>query len=287
VVNATALNYTGDIGILKEWSIDQSISINNETNISTVFVDRILWGNNSTMAEYQKGKYLFGENVSLCYVQEYWFGSRIIVFSSSLMFADEYIVAEEYDNMMLFENIMKWLGDQINYIGIDNMIVQPDIETFDINIYDSLTVYFNVIATNIENESGFDDAIILSGFESLGRFINVEPANLTNVSFDATQKIINCSYETKLYFGNLLNNTKGRAIYIKILVIKQYYGFTWSKGIEVYIIKPPYEPHAFHPILLTTMLIIGINLIAILILLPHFLAARRKAQQIEKEIKKT
>lgn len=285
-VNATALNYTDSIKIMEEWNIEEEISLDNETNITTVFVYNIIWGNNSTMVEYGKGKYLYGENISLCYVQEYWFGSKVIVLSSSLMFTNDYIASKKYDNLIFLENIIKWLGDQINYLGIHNLTIEPNIKTFNVEKHKSLTVFFNVIATNVTNDSDFGDIIVLVGFEFLGVFINVEQANLTSKSFDDSRRIINCSYKADMYLGNLLNKTKGKAIYVKILVIKRYYGFRWSSSLEIDIIKPPYTPYRFHPILLTTILICVINLVAIFLLLPHFLEARKKARRIEKEIKK-
>ena len=284
VVNATALNYTMENGLLEFLGINETMPLNNETNISILYLNNLVWGGNNTYVEYKKGQKIYGKNITICHIQEYWFGTKIVVVSSAYMFEDEYIIKKGFDNLKFLERLIYWLGDQINYMAIDIVDRNPSENTLDLDESPIVEISFDIKLTNITDNNFKSNLTVLAGFEYLGKYRGVKLPILTNETYDNAHNNATLRYKVQLNISEIIN--KSAVIYVRIVAAMPLYGYRWNKPIRLDVIKQRFEFQRYHPVLLTIGAIVGINLIVLIGLMPYALKRRMRAKKIEEKAKK-
>jgi len=276
VVNATALNYTGEIPLLKELRLNETFRIDNETEVSVVYNNKLVWGMNTTFTEYKKGKKLYGENVTIGFVQEYWFGGRMVVISSAYMFEDTYIIMKKYDNLMFLDNLILWLGHHLSYIGIE--IIERDPSQTRINIDENPEIYIKFVLriTNTTMGTSNDSLVVLVGLEYLGELKYVESPEPMKYTYDNKSSIATYTFEVNMSISQILN--KSAVVFLRIMAAKPFYGFHWNKAIRIEAEKPLYKPVKFHISLLFIVAIVAINLVFAVIIMSYAFARRKEAK---------
>ena len=278
VVNATALNYTGGISLLEELNLNETFKMD-DTEVPIVYNNKLIWGANTTFTEYKKGKLLYGENITIGFVQEYWFGGRIVVISSPYMFEDSYVILRKFDNLRFLDNIILWLGNHLSYMDIE--IIERDPPQTRINIEENpeILIKFVLRITNITLEDD-GNLTVLVGLEQLGELRYVVFPELLKHKYDEKRFISTYTYEADIPLSEILNRSV--VVYIRVMAAKPFYGFHWNKAIRVEVEKPVFKPMRFHISLLFIMAIILINVVFAAITVPYALARRKEAKLIIK-----
>jgi len=280
VPNATALNFTGEIELIKNLGLEETASLGGE-EVPIYYVHNMIWGLNTTYVEYSKGKKLYGENISVCIVEEFWFGGRVVVLSSPYMFEDRYVVMADYDNLNFMWNIILWLGQQSMKIGIDIIDREPSETRINITEKSTIRLEFRIAILNVTNDSVMDNLTVLAGFEHLGKFKGVKEPKLEKNIYHTTNNSASLKYEVTLNIRDAVNTSA--VIFIRIVAIKPYYGFNWNKAIRIEALKFPYKFMKFHESLYFIVAMIALNLVAIVIATPYILAKRRRVSQLDKK----
>ncbi len=285
VVNASALNYTGNNELLDELGLNETMPLDNETNVSILYVNKLIWGGPTTYVEYKKGKKTYGQNVTFCYAQEYYFGSRIVVVSSGYMFENLYVVKKDFDNLKLLENIILWLGEKLNRIDISVISREPNETTIDIDKNPTINVKFRVTYANLSlgSNTNLPDPLTIIGFEYLGKLKLPAAPEPKNESYDEEKQEAYYYYDVDLNISALLN--RSAVVFIRIMSSMEFYGFKWSESIRIEAIKKRFSFMKYHITLLTILAVVLINLVAIVLLFPYATKIRKKCKEYESKMK--
>ncbi len=245
--------------------------------INATFVDYIFaWGSNTSFAdENNNGKYdpdeAIGRNVSLIICIELWYGGKIVILPSVSMLADDYLSLPQFDNLFLAYSLTYWLGNQINYISIRDVNVEPQ----RVNL-DEPNPHINVSCVITDENGEIIPYLNVTVFVTRLRIIlKSQPA----------ERIANSSvYKAQI---NVSSMKKGIVI-ILIMAYKKYYGYHWAGGVEVQLFKQPVKLSRPDPILLTFGLIlpISISILAIIYVYPEYREKKAKLRELEEKIKK-
>ncbi len=276
VINATALNYTGEVRLLKDFGLNQTFKLDNETEIPIIYNNKLLWGMNTTYTEPEKGKKIYGENITIGFVQEYWFGGRIIVISSAYIFENTYVVKRDYDNLAFLDNLILWLGNQLSYIGIEVLERSPAGVRINIDEYKTLNVTFALSITNTTLEESGNNLTVLVGLQCLGELRYVKSIEPTSPRYDDEKHIATYRLRASIPISDILN--KSMVVYLRIIASKPFYGFHWNKAIRIEAEKPHYKPMPFHPVLLFIAAIVAVNTISIILVTSYALKRKKEAR---------
>ena len=250
--------------------------INATPLINATFTEYSLaWGTNTTFIDKNKNEKYDkdeprGKNVSLITVIELWYGGKIVILPSVYMLSNTFLMLLQYDDYIFIKALMYWLGNQIAYISIRNIKVEPTI--VDLNSNPRINVTFMVTDENNNTIPRLDVYVFLVRLGSI--LINASAQRVDNTTlYKATLDV------TGLRWGTVI---------VYIMAYKKYYGYHWAGNIKVILYKQPVKKKAPDIILLTLGIIVPtiISLILIIYVFPEYRQRTRKLKEIEKKAMK-
>jgi len=234
----------------------------------------LIWGLNSTFIDENNNEKLdenevYGSNVSLVHVVETWYGGRVVIFSSIEMIIDETLLNPKFDNLMLCKALAYWLGYQIGYISIRDILANP---TFLDVTRDKLEINVTVIITDENNAT-------LSQIQ-----VNACLVRLNEIVTSSIATGSGPDYEARLNVSGI----KPGVAYIYVMAYKKYYGYFWAKGPRITLYKPPVTIVGVDPLILVFGALVPlVSIIALSIyVFPEYREKRKKLREIEEKVKK-
>lgn len=294
IANASALNLTNNFKILARFNLTNTMNISNNKSLPLVYLSPLMWGENTTMAEYKKGYYLYGSNVTLSVSIKLWSGSRVLIISSPHVFADKYLRLPGFDNEKFLENAILWLIKSLENIKVTMLSRFPqDGVLYMSNKIGYISTVFRVTIRDLDFERqdrawSTNETLIsklgigmIAGIEYLGILTNVFEPTITEETYNATNK------EAQVVVNATANVSYKHSIvvYMRLVVFSEQYGFFWSEQIRFNILVPRVLLGKLHPVVVITAVTLLLSVIFAILLYPSARKYKRSIKEIEEKIR--
>ena len=289
IENASALNITTEIGILTKFNLSETMNLTDNKTVPIVYITKLMWGGNNTAVEYKPKKYIYGVNITLGVELKFWSGSRILILPSPHILADKYVRLPQYGNEIFMEQILLWLGKQLESIEINVLGYSPQSGVLYLDTGRYISAEFEVIQRDVPqfneaNNLRVSNISLLAGLEYLGKLTHILEPTIVNISYDnytnSMRYIVNVSIDIKKIYNRSV------VVYLRVVAFDAQYGFFWSEALRFEIIKPRVVLMEFHPVIMITMAMLAISIISAIILYPHARKYKLSVKEFEEKIAK-